>query len=145
MYCSCPKALAEVLRREEERRQPITTPRAILSQPAQRPEYVEAPPPYEEVMGTRRPSGESKSTPYIDEWLSWGKGASLRVGKERGHVESHSQKGGKGKQGDPAAPRVGKEQASQAHSLHQYQLGPARLPSPPLSGVRPHRGCPGIP
>ena len=36
------------------------------------------------------------------------------------------------KQEDPAAPRVGKGQASQAHSLHQYQPGPARLPSPPL-------------
>ena len=52
-----PKALAGVLRMEEERRQPITTPRVTLSQPAQRPEYVEAPPPYEEVMGTRRPVG----------------------------------------------------------------------------------------
>ena len=119
-----PKALAEVRRKEEERRQLITTPRASLSQLAQRPVYVEAPPPYEEVMGSRRPSREPKSAPYIDEWLSWGKGASLRAGKGRGYVESHpiEKKRGKGKQGDPATPRVGKGQASQAHSL----------PSPPV-------------
>ena len=116
-----PKTLAEVLQKDEERRQLITTPRARLSQPAQRPEYVEAPPPYEEVMGTKRPSGEPKSAPDIDEWLSWGKGASLRVGKGRGHVESHPQKGGKGKQGDPATPRVGKGQANQAHSTNTNQ------------------------
>ena len=91
-----PKALGGVLQKEEERRQLITSPRAILSQPAQGPEYVEAPPPYEEVMGTRRPSGEPMPAPYMDEWLSWGKGASLRAGKGRGHVESHPQKQGQG-------------------------------------------------
>ena len=111
---------------------PITTPRAILSQLAQRVEYVEAPPPNEEVMGTRRPSREPKSAPYIDEWLSWGKGASLRARKGRGHVESHPPKGGMGKQGDSDAPRVGKGQASQAHNLHQYLPGSARQPSLPL-------------
>ena len=90
-----PKALAGVLRMEEERRQPITTPRAILSQPAQRPEYVEAPPPYEEVMGTRRRSGEPTSAPYIDEWLSWGKGATS--GRKRAwESREPSPKGGQG-------------------------------------------------
>mmetsp|Transcript_61491 Transcript_61491/g.102012 ORF Transcript_61491/g.102012 Transcript_61491/m.102012 type:complete len:151 (+) Transcript_61491:406-858(+) len=95
--------------------------------------HVEAPPTYEEVMETRRPCGTPKPAPYIDEWLSWGKGASIRAGQGRGHVKRHPQKGGKGKQGGPATSWLGKGQVSQAHSLHQYQPAPARLPSPPLS------------
>ena len=69
-------------------------------------------------METRRPSGNPKPAPYIDEWLSWGNRASLRARQGRGHVERHPQKGGKGKQGGPATSRVGKGQASQVHGLH---------------------------
>ena len=75
-------------------------------------------------METRRPSGNPKPAPYIDEWLSWGNRASLRAGQGRGHVERHPQKGGKGKQGGPATSWVGKGQASQAHGLHQYHPAP---------------------
>ena len=103
-----PKALAEALRQEEERGKPITAARASHSQPAQRPEHVEAPPTYEEVMETRRPRGNPKPALCIDEWLSRGKGASIRAGQGRGHVERHPQKGGKGKQGGPATAWVGK-------------------------------------
>ena len=61
-----PKALAEALRPEEERGQRIATLGASLSQRTQRPEHVDAPPPYEEVMGTMQPSGDPKPAPYID-------------------------------------------------------------------------------
>ena len=126
------KALAEALRQEETTGQSTPAPRASHSQPAQRPEHVEAPPTYEEVMETRRPCGTPKPAPYIDEWLIWGKGASIRAGQGRGHVERHHQQGGKGKQGGLATSWVGKGQVSQAHNQHRYQSAPARLPSPPL-------------
>ena len=88
---------------------------------------------YKEVMETKRPSGNPKPAFSIDEWLSWGKGGSFRVGQARGHVERHFQKESKGKKRGATTFWVGRGQASRARSVHQFQPAPARRPSPPLS------------